>query len=63
MLYGDLSASHEVECFDTAEPTEYSPHHRIKASDIDVRGFDIVLYFAGVSRKGRLRTDGIPCSL
>lgn len=51
MLYDDLKSIHEVECFDIADSLVYPPHHQVKASDIDVKGFDTILYFAGVSRK------------
>lgn len=51
MLYDDLSASHDVECFDTADPSAYPAHHQLKGSEINTKGFDIILYFAGVSRK------------
>lgn len=51
MLYDDLSALHDVECFDIASAPEYPPHRQTKASDVDVTGFDLVLYFAGISRK------------
>ena len=51
MLYDDLKSIHEVECFDIADSIAYPPHHRVKASEVDVKGFDVILYFAGVSRK------------
>jgi malate/lactate dehydrogenase len=51
MLYDDLKLIHEVECFDIADSIAYPPHHRVKASEVDVKGFDVILYFAGVSRK------------
>jgi nucleoside-diphosphate-sugar epimerase/2-polyprenyl-3-methyl-5-hydroxy-6-metoxy-1,4-benzoquinol methylase len=52
MLYDDLKMEHEVECFDKTDTLAYPLHRQIKANEIDVRGFDIVLYFAGLSRKG-----------
>ena len=59
MLHDDLMY-HEIECFDTANPTMYPPHKQIKASEIDIKGFDIILYFAGISRKAECERMDYP---
>jgi nucleoside-diphosphate-sugar epimerase len=46
-----MSKVHDVECFDVADPSAYPPHEQKKASEVDVSGFDVILYFAGISRK------------
>jgi nucleoside-diphosphate-sugar epimerase/2-polyprenyl-3-methyl-5-hydroxy-6-metoxy-1,4-benzoquinol methylase len=51
MLYNDLINSYNVECFDVADHSVYPPHIQGKAGDIDISHYDVILYFAGISRK------------
>ena len=51
MLYNDLKGLYDVSCIDIADSNIYPPHEQMKASNVDVSNFDIVLYFAGISRK------------
>ena len=52
MLYDDLVKSHNVTCVDIANPIAYPPHIQSKGGDVDISGYDVILYFAaGFSRK------------
>jgi nucleoside-diphosphate-sugar epimerase/2-polyprenyl-3-methyl-5-hydroxy-6-metoxy-1,4-benzoquinol methylase len=51
MLYNDLKGLHDVSCIDIADSNIYPPHEQMKASKVDVSNFDVILYFAGISRK------------
>ena len=59
MLYDDLK-EHDLTCFDIADLAMYPPHQQTKASSIDVTGFDVILYFAGVSRKAECERMDYP---
>jgi nucleoside-diphosphate-sugar epimerase len=51
MLYRDMGKIHDVKCFDIADPPAYPPHEQVTSSKIDISGFDVILYFAGISSK------------
>jgi nucleoside-diphosphate-sugar epimerase/2-polyprenyl-3-methyl-5-hydroxy-6-metoxy-1,4-benzoquinol methylase len=52
MLYDDLVNLYDVTCVDVADPIAYPPHIQSKGGDVDISGYDIILYFsAGLCRK------------